>query len=83
MTVHLALLSSPYVDVFLKPHVQEVLETLPTDRIFFDIVQPQDCSCVHCRAQMGPSFLLHGLARLALLSIERDHCPLEADYTAR
>jgi hypothetical protein len=45
-------LNSPYVDVFLKIHVREILETLPTDGIFFDIVQPQDCSCRHCRAGM-------------------------------
>ncbi|MBS1251682.1 MAG: hypothetical protein MAG451_00715 [Anaerolineales bacterium] len=44
--------NSPYVDDFLKPHVQEVLETLPADGIFFDIVQPQDCSCKYCRAEM-------------------------------
>lgn len=34
-------------------------------------------------SQMGPSFLLHGLARIALLSIDRKSCPLSADYTAR
>ena len=34
-------------------------------------------------SQMGPSFLLHGLARMALLSIDKDNCPLMADYTAR
>lgn len=34
-------------------------------------------------AQMGPSFLLHGLARLALLDRLGDACPLAADYTAR
>jgi len=44
-------LNTPYVD-FLKAHVQEVLETLPTDGIFFDIVAPQDCSCKYCRAGM-------------------------------
>jgi hypothetical protein len=43
--------NSPYVD-WLKAHVEEVLQTLPTDGIFFDIVQPQDCSCKYCRAQM-------------------------------
>ena len=32
-------------------------------------------------SQMGPGFLLHGLARIALMA-EGD-CPLEADYTAR
>lgn len=44
-------LNSPYV-AWLRQHVQEVLETVPTDGIFFDIVQPQDCSCIHCRAAM-------------------------------
>ena len=34
-------------------------------------------------SQMGPGFLLHGLTRIALLNIDRAHCPLEADYTAR
>ena len=34
-------------------------------------------------SQMGPSFLLHGLTRIALLSIEKNNCPLPADYTAR
>ncbi|HIE30744.1 TPA: beta-galactosidase [Candidatus Poribacteria bacterium] len=43
--------NTPYLD-FLKAHVQEVLETLPTDGLFFDIVQPQDCSCKYCRAEM-------------------------------
>ena len=34
-------------------------------------------------SQMGPSFLVHGLARLALLSESPRACPLAADYTAR
>jgi len=34
-------------------------------------------------SQMGPSFLLHSLARIALLAINQKNCPLEADYTAR
>jgi len=34
-------------------------------------------------SQMGPGFLLHGLARLALLAAEGRSCPLEADYTGR
>lgn len=43
--------NSPYRD-FLKAYTREVLETLPTDGIFFDIVQPQPCSCKYCRAEM-------------------------------
>jgi hypothetical protein len=34
-------------------------------------------------SQMGPSFLIHGLARLALLAERPGACPLKADYTAR
>lgn len=34
-------------------------------------------------SQMGPGFLLHGLARTALLAEDREGCPLAADYTAR
>jgi hypothetical protein len=34
-------------------------------------------------SQMGPGFLLHGLARTALLSQDPTGCPLDADYTAR
>ncbi len=34
-------------------------------------------------SQMGPGFLLHGLARTALLAENRLNCPLGADYTAR
>ena len=34
-------------------------------------------------SQMGPGFLLHGLARTALLAQDKDNCMLEADYTGR
>ena len=43
--------NSPYVD-FLKAHVRELLETLPVDGFFFDIVTPLDCSCRYCRTRM-------------------------------
>ena len=43
--------NTPYRD-FLKIHVQEMLETLPVDGFFFDIVRPQDCSCWYCRRGM-------------------------------
>jgi len=43
--------NSPYMN-FLKAHVKEVLETLPVDGFFFDIVAPMDCSCKYCRARM-------------------------------
>ena len=34
-------------------------------------------------SQMGPSFLLHGLSRIALMARDGTPCMLEADYTAR
>jgi len=53
-------------------------------RIYLDGDLPRGAAGIGWyESQMGPSFLLHGLARLALLSMDRDHCPLEADYTAR
>ena len=44
-------LNSPYVD-FLKAHTREVLETMPVDGFFFDIVQAKACSCARCRRDM-------------------------------
>jgi len=43
--------NTPYRD-FLKAHVKEIMEMLPTDGIFFDIVQPRDCSCLYCKKDM-------------------------------
>jgi hypothetical protein len=34
-------------------------------------------------SQMGPSFLLHGLTRVALLAEDGQQCTLDADYTSR
>ena len=34
-------------------------------------------------SQMVPGDLLHGLARLALLGLHGDECPLDANYTAK
>lgn len=62
-------LNTAYVG-FLRAHVDELLATLPVDGLFFDIVQPQDCSCAMCRADMraagidpsdGPARRLFGL----------------------
>ncbi|MGC9349923.1 MAG: beta-galactosidase trimerization domain-containing protein [Anaerolineae bacterium] len=44
-------LNSPYVDR-LKVFVDEVLETLPVDGFWFDIVDARDCSCYYCRKGM-------------------------------
>ena len=44
-------LNSPYVD-FLKAQTKEVLDTMPVDGIFFDIVHARACSCATCRRDM-------------------------------
>lgn len=44
-------LNSPYRDL-LKKTTLEVLETLPTDGVFFDIVFLGDCSCKYCLQDM-------------------------------
>ncbi len=43
--------NSPYRE-FLKNHTAEVLETFPTDGLFFDIVWPEACACRYCREKM-------------------------------
>ncbi len=51
---------------------------------YFQGVLPAGASGIDWyESQMGPGFLLHGLARVALLSQDRENCPLETDYTAR
>ena len=44
-------LNTPYVD-FLKAHIREVLETIPVDGLWLDIMKPKDCSCRWCRERM-------------------------------
>jgi len=52
--------------------------------VYLDGELPRGAAGIHWyESQMGPSFLLHGLARIALLSVDRNICPLGADYTAR
>ncbi len=48
---HLLCLNTPYVD-HLKAFVDEVLETLPVDGFWFDIVDARDCSCRYCKEGM-------------------------------
>lgn len=43
--------NSPYMD-FLKAHVQEILETMPVDGFFFDIMVPTDDLSRWTRAEM-------------------------------
>lgn len=44
-------LNTPYVD-YLKTIVTDIVQNLPVDGFWFDIVVPRDCSCVHCRQSM-------------------------------
>jgi hypothetical protein len=44
-------LNTPYVD-WLKGFVQDVIETLPVDGLWLDIVDAQDCSCAYCQTGM-------------------------------
>ena len=48
--------NSPYIGL-LKSLTREVLETIPVDGLFFDIVQPQPCACRYCREGMEQSGL--------------------------
>ena len=54
------------------------------DAVYFDAELPRGAAGIDWyESQMGPSFLQHGLARIALLALDRANCPLETDYTAR
>jgi hypothetical protein len=44
-------LNSPFVG-FLKAHVREIVDSVPTDGLFLDIVKTQDCACRHCLKEM-------------------------------
>lgn len=57
-------LNSPYVETFLKPHVREILESLPVDGLFFDIVRPLPCTCRYCRAEIEAAGLDACIARV-------------------
>jgi hypothetical protein len=48
---HLLCLNSPYVE-HLKEFVQVVIDTLPIDGFWFDIVDARDCSCRYCKQGM-------------------------------
>ncbi len=42
---------------FIAAHVAEICDTLPVDGLFFDIVQPVECSCLNCRTDMRKRYL--------------------------
>ena len=51
--------------------------------VYFPETLPYGASAINWyESQMGPAFLIHGLARVALLAIHRT-CPLAPNYTAR
>jgi len=51
---------------------------------FDDAPLPRGASGIEWyESQMGPGFLLHGLARLVKLSEDRERCAVSADYTGR
>jgi hypothetical protein len=47
--------NTPYRE-FLKDHTAEVLDTFPTDGLFFDIVFPVPCICRYCREKILKAF---------------------------
>ena len=44
-------LNTPYVD-FLKEHIAELFELMPIDGLWLDIIEPLECSCQYCWADM-------------------------------
>ena len=51
--------------------------------VYFRETLPYGASAIDWyESQMGPAFLIHGLARVALLAIHRT-CPVTPNYTAR
>ena len=44
-------LNSPHEN-YLRDHVTDIMETMPVDGFWFDILLPYDCSCRHCRELM-------------------------------
>ena len=52
--------------------------------IYMDGDMPRGSSKTEAyESQLGVGFLLHSLARIALLAMDKENCPLEADYTGR
>jgi hypothetical protein len=73
--------NTPYRD-FLKAQTQEVLESFPVDGIFFDIVQPVDCSCVACREKMTLKGLEPADRESRLAFARRSIAAFQADMTS-
>lgn len=73
--------NTPYRD-FLKAQTQEVLESFPVDGIFFDIVQPVDCSCAACREKMTLEGLEPAEPESRLAFARRSIAAFQADMTS-
>jgi hypothetical protein len=79
-------LNTPYVE-WLKRFVQELMETLPIDGLWLDIVDAQDCSCWYCREGMlaqglEPSNQAHRVAygKQVLHTFQREMTALIHDH---
>ena len=54
------------------------------NRVYCDSPLPRGAAGIDWyESQMGPSFLIHGLVRIALMDRDGLPCVLDADYTAR
>jgi len=52
--------------------------------VYLDSVIPRGAAGIDWyESQMGPGFVLHALARTAMLAMDSGACPLDADYTGR
>jgi hypothetical protein len=56
--------NSPYVD-FLKAHVREIIEMMPADGFFFDIVQPIPSTDRYTQAKMRLLALIRQMPTIA------------------
>lgn len=45
-------LNSPFA-AFMKAHVKDIVDSVPTDGLFLDIIKVQDCSCRYCLDEMA------------------------------
>ncbi len=71
-------LNSPY-ESYLRELVAEILDTMPVDGFWFDILLPYDCACRHCRDRMlaqgldpAPEEVRRAFARETLWRFKRE-----------
>lgn len=65
--------------------LEDAMTTIKTlERVYFENGLVRGASDIEWyESQMGPGFLLHGIARIAMLAQQGSECPLAADFTAR